>query len=60
MAAAGLRSERVPGRADRRPGRVPAALALPALLGAAFLLLPLVGLLIRAPWSHVAAELRGS
>jgi molybdate transport system permease protein len=47
------------GPADRRAG-IPAALALPALLGAAFLLLPLAGLLIRAPWSHVVTDLRGT
>ncbi len=35
-------------RAD--PGVVPAALALPALVGALFLLVPLAGLLVRAPW----------
>ncbi|MGW4802693.1 MULTISPECIES: ABC transporter permease [Kitasatospora] len=41
-------------RGRRRPrgaGRVPAALLLPALLGLAFLVLPLLGLLVRAPWS---------
>ncbi|MEP6698018.1 MAG: ABC transporter permease [Pseudonocardiales bacterium] len=47
-------------RNDRRTAGVPLGLVLPALLGAAFLVLPLVGLLIRAPWSHVVAELRGS
>ncbi|MDP9240805.1 MAG: ABC transporter permease [Actinomycetota bacterium] len=44
---------------DQR-ARVPLALALPALLGAAFLLLPLVGMLIRAPWSQVVSQLRAS
>src|SRR6476646_2395960 len=32
-------------------GRVPWPLGVPAAVGACFLLLPLVGLLIRAPWS---------
>ncbi|GLW58901.1 ABC transporter permease [Kitasatospora phosalacinea] len=43
-------------RGRRRPrgaGRVPAALLLPALLGLAFLVLPLLGLLVRAPWSSL-------
>jgi molybdate transport system permease protein len=54
--------------ASRRPRqRVPAALLVPALLGLAFLVLPLAGLLIRAPWAtlperlaepHVLAALR--
>ncbi|MGB9376069.1 MAG: molybdate ABC transporter permease subunit, partial [Mycobacteriales bacterium] len=47
-------------RAERGPARLPVALAVPAALGVAFLLLPLVGLLIRAPWSHVIEQLRGS
>lgn len=40
-----------PRRADHgvRP-RTPALLAVPALVGVLFLLLPLVGLLVRAPW----------
>lgn len=33
-----------------RRGRLPAVLAIPALLGLLFLLLPLLGLLVRAPW----------
>ena len=40
--------------------RVPFALLLPALLGVAFLTLPLVGLLVRVPWSDIAGELRGT
>jgi molybdate transport system permease protein len=39
---------------SRRP---PLALALPALLGLAFLVLPLAGLLIRAPWSTLPQRL---
>src|SRR6266480_4556790 len=39
---------------------VPAPLLAPALIAVAFLLLPLAGLLIRAPWGHMAAALSGS
>ncbi|BAJ31998.1 MULTISPECIES: ABC transporter permease [Kitasatospora] len=49
-------------RGRRRPrgaGRIPAALLLPALLGLAFLVLPLLGLLVRAPWSALPALLTG-
>ncbi|HEU5427037.1 MAG TPA: molybdate ABC transporter permease subunit [Actinocrinis sp.] len=42
------------------PRRVPFPLLLPALLGVAFLTLPLVGLLVRAPWSDLAGQLRGT
>jgi len=37
--------------------RLPIVLVLPALLGLAFLLVPLVGLLARAPWSTLPAQL---
>jgi len=37
---------------------VPAALVLPALLGAVFLIIPLVGLVARAPWGTAFTELR--
>jgi len=37
--------------------RAPLALALPALFGLAFLVLPLAGLLIRAPWSTLPERL---
>jgi molybdate transport system permease protein len=40
--------------------RSPLALLAPALLGVAFLTLPLLGLLVRTPWSSLAAELRGT
>ncbi|MFJ1751590.1 ABC transporter permease [Kitasatospora sp. NPDC088134] len=49
-------------RGRRRPrgaGRAPAALLLPALLGLAFLVLPLLGLLVRAPWSALPGLLTG-
>jgi molybdate transport system permease protein len=36
---------------------VPAALAIPAIAGLAFLVLPLVGLLVRAPWSTLPRRL---
>jgi molybdate transport system permease protein len=39
-----------------RPG-VPAVLLIPAGLGLAFLVLPLVGLLVRAPWSTLPSRL---
>lgn len=38
-------------------GRVPWPLGVPAAIGACFLLLPLVGLLVRAPWSDVPSIL---
>nr|WP_218969351.1 ABC transporter permease [Streptomyces sp. TLI_171] len=50
-------------RGRRRPrgaARVPAALLLPALLGLAFLVLPLLGLLVRAPWSALPSLLTGT
>ncbi|WP_131737370.1 ABC transporter permease [Actinomadura roseirufa] len=51
---------RPPGRApaaDRLPGRPPWILVLPALAGLAFLVLPLAGLLVRAPWSTLGTRL---
>src|SRR5215469_12729969 len=42
------------------PRSVPAPLLAPALIAVAFLVLPLAGLLIRAPWGHLAAALSGS
>jgi len=44
-----------PRRARHR--RVPVALLLPAALGLAFLVLPLAGLLVRAPWSTLPQRL---
>ncbi|GAA1300381.1 molybdate ABC transporter permease subunit [Saccharothrix xinjiangensis] len=38
-------------------GRAPLALVLPALLGLAFLLVPFAGLLLRAPWGTLPAQL---
>lgn len=50
-------------RRGRKPGlrksgpRVPLALLLPAVVGIAFLVLPMVGLLVRAPWSDLLLRL---
>ncbi|CAL9606241.1 Molybdenum transport system permease protein ModB [Nocardiopsis dassonvillei] len=48
---------RAPGRAGpvlrARSGRPPWPLLLPALVGVAFLVLPLLGLVVRAPWSEM-------
>jgi molybdate transport system permease protein len=40
--------------------RVPAPLLAPAVLGVAFLTLPLLGLLVRAPWRDLPGQLRGT
>ena len=37
--------------------RLPVVLVLPAVLGLAFLLVPLAGLLIKAPWTTLPAQL---
>ncbi|MFI9469086.1 molybdate ABC transporter permease subunit [Streptomyces sp. NPDC052492] len=45
-------------RPPRAPGRgVPLALLTPALLGLAFLLVPLLALVVRAPWSGLPEQL---
>ncbi|MFD4673380.1 molybdate ABC transporter permease subunit [Lentzea sp. NPDC058450] len=41
----------------RGRGRLPVVLALPAFLGLAFLLVPLAGLLIKAPWGTLSGQL---
>ena len=49
-------------RRGRRPGRgtgLPPLLLLPAALALAFLVLPLVALLVRAPWSSLPERLTG-
>ncbi|GGM92995.1 molybdate ABC transporter permease [Thermopolyspora flexuosa] len=47
-----------PGRPRRAPrGRAPWMLFVPAVAGLVFLVLPLAGLLIRAPWSTLPARL---
>lgn len=43
--------------ARRRTTRIPVALLLPAVLGLLFLLLPVLGLLVRAPWSQLPNRL---
>lgn len=43
--------------ADPNGGSVPWPLGVPAAVGACFLLLPLIGLLVRAPWSQVPSIL---
>lgn len=41
----------------RRSGRFPWILVIPALVGLVFLLLPFVGLLVRAPWPTIGTRL---
>ncbi|MQA84302.1 MAG: molybdate ABC transporter permease subunit [Streptosporangiales bacterium] len=47
----------MPAVRTRVPGRVPWVLVLPALAGLAFLVLPLAGLVIRAPWATLLTRL---
>ncbi|MEU5692947.1 molybdate ABC transporter permease subunit [Actinosynnema sp. NPDC020468] len=44
-------------RGGRTGGRLPVVLVLPAVLGLAFLLVPLLGLLLRTPWSTLGEQL---
>ena len=44
-------------RSRRTSGRLPLALLVPALLGLGFLLVPLIGLLTKAPWSTLPERL---
>ncbi|GIG69030.1 ABC transporter permease [Phytomonospora endophytica] len=44
-------------RRRRRAGRVPVALLVPAVLGLLLLVLPLAGLLVRAPWTTLPRRL---
>lgn len=59
-------SRLTPGERARRAARggaarsAPLPLLVPALIAIAFLVLPLAGLLIRAPWRHLATALGGS
>ncbi|GAA0386732.1 ABC transporter permease [Microbispora corallina] len=46
-----------PGEAGPVRGPVPWALAVPAVAGVAFLVLPLAGLLVRAPWATLPRRL---
>jgi molybdate transport system permease protein len=47
-------------RAGRGSRSVPAPLLVPAVIGVAFLVLPLIGLVVRAPWSKLGPVLSGS
>ncbi|MFE9656665.1 ABC transporter permease [Micromonospora sp. NPDC006431] len=51
------RPESTPSRRGTPGRQVPAALLLPAVLGLMFLVLPLAGLLIRAPWATLPQRL---
>ncbi|MEU5871970.1 ABC transporter permease [Glycomyces sp. NPDC047369] len=51
-----MRGNAMPAKRIRRR-RVPAALLAPAAVGLAFLILPLAGLLARAPWTTLPARL---
>jgi molybdate transport system permease protein len=46
-----------PLRRRARAGQVPVALLVPAALGMAFLVLPLIGLLVGAPWTTLPSRL---
>ncbi|MFI6763266.1 ABC transporter permease [Micromonospora sp. NPDC050417] len=46
-----------PSPPRRRAGRTPVALLVPAAIGLLFLVLPLVGLLVRTPWSTLPQRL---
>ena len=48
--------KRRPGRRLKQ-GRAPVALLLPSLVGLAFLVLPVVGLLVRTPWSRLSQDI---
>ena len=61
------RETRASRGATRRPGsptrpgrRIPLPLLAPALLGVAFLVLPLLALLVRTPWRGLPGELHGA
>ena len=57
---AGARRSREAARAVQSRGAVPWPLGIPALLAALFLLVPLAGLLIRAPWRGLPGILADS
>jgi molybdate transport system permease protein len=50
-------SRRRAAAARRRQPGVPAPLLVPAVLAVVFLVLPLVGLVVRAPWGSIAGQL---
>jgi molybdate transport system permease protein len=47
-------------RGGESPRSVPGPLLVPAVIAVAFLVLPLVGLIIRAPWGRLASALSGA
>ncbi|MBR7833663.1 molybdate ABC transporter permease subunit [Actinospica durhamensis] len=51
------RQRRRSGSGRRTGGRAPALLLLPSLVGLAFLVLPVVGLLVRTPWRQFTQDL---
>jgi molybdate transport system permease protein len=53
----GAGSPATPPARRRRTNRVPLGLLVPAVVGLAFLVLPLAGLLIRAPWTTLPRRL---
>jgi molybdate transport system permease protein len=53
----GAGSPATPPARRRRTNRVPLGLLVPAMVGLAFLVLPLAGLLIRAPWTTLPRRL---
>ena len=56
MTPAGSGRSRAARRQDRG-ARTPAPLLVPAVVGIVFLVLPLVGLVVRAPWTDLPAQL---
>ena len=52
----GSSKKRRPGRRLNQ-GRAPALLLLPSLVGLAFLTLPVIGLLVRTPWSELTRDI---
>jgi molybdate transport system permease protein len=56
---AGRGAGRAAGRVAAGPGGRPWALVAPAVVGLAFLVLPFVGLLVRAPWRQLPQLLSG-
>ena len=57
MTRALFRPAAVAASAKGRDGGVPAPLLVPALLAVAFLVLPLFGLVVRAPWGQLGPQL---
>ena len=53
---ASMKHQRRPGRRLNQ-GRAPVVLLLPSLVGLAFLTLPVIGLLVRTPWSQLTADI---